>query len=121
MTDTARVVAVLCPRPSGRWSRRTAAVVTVLGAALVLLPLGWMVLTSLRPESKVQEPGLLPAAPRFANYAEATTQIPFWHYLANSLLITVPVVIGTARPPTVGPAAGSSAGTNTHTERKRWP
>lgn len=67
----------------------------MLGAAVVLLPLAWMVLTSLRPESKVQAPGLLPAAPRLANYAEATTQIPFWHYLANSLMITVPVVIGT--------------------------
>jgi multiple sugar transport system permease protein len=62
----------------------------------MLLPLAWMIATSLRPESQVQAPdNLLPAHPRLSNYAEATTLIPFWHYLANSLLVTVPVVVGT--------------------------
>ncbi len=95
MTDT-RGAVVLGPRPTGRWSRRVATLVTVLGAGVVLLPLAWMLLTSLRPESQVQAPHqLLPVHPRLKNYAEATTLIPFWHYLANSLLVTVPVVVGT--------------------------
>lgn len=96
MTSRAGAATVLGPRPTGRWSRRAAAGVSILGAAIVLVPLAWMILTSLRPESQVQAPSqIFPTHPRLANYGEATTRIPFWHYLVNSVLITVPVVIGT--------------------------
>lgn len=88
---------VLGPGPNGVRTRRAAAVVAILGAGIVLVPLVWMVGTSLKPESEVfREPiEWLPARPRFQNYTEATSLIPFWQYFANSLIVVVPVVIGT--------------------------
>lgn len=88
---------VLGPGPNGTWSRRGTAVLAVLGAMVVLIPLVWMISTSLKPESEVfREPiEWLPGRPRLENYAEATSLIPFWQYFANSLIVVVPVVIGT--------------------------
>lgn len=86
----------LGPRATTPAGRRLCALLVVAGAGVVLIPLGWMILTSLRPESQVQSPSyLLPTRPRFANYAEATKLIPFWEYLLNSVVVTVPVVAGT--------------------------
>ncbi|MBA2700471.1 MAG: carbohydrate ABC transporter permease [Chloroflexi bacterium] len=81
----------------GRWLRRGGLIIALLGAATVLLPIGWMISTSLKPETEVfrQPIEWLPVHVRPDNYAEATTLIPFWLYFANSLLIVVPVVIGT--------------------------
>jgi ABC-type glycerol-3-phosphate transport system permease component len=80
----------------GRWSRRTAAVVCVIGAGLVLLPFFWMVSTSLKTPGDVFLTPVqwLPTSPQWDNYQQATTLIPFWRYFANSLLVAVPVVIG---------------------------
>lgn len=96
MTERATLTVALGPRPTGRRTRRLSAVATTAGTGVILLPLLWMVVTSLRPEGQVQAPlSFPPGAPRFGNYREATTQIDFWRYLANSLLIAVPVVVGT--------------------------
>lgn len=88
---------VLGPRPSGRWSRRLAIGLVLLGAAGVLVPFAWMLTTSLKPESEVfrQPVEWIPSNPRPANYREATTLVPFWRYFANSLIVAVPAVIGT--------------------------
>jgi len=88
---------VLGPRPTGRWSRRLSALVIVAGAAAVLLPLAWMVSTSLKPESQVFRTPIewVPSTVRTENYREAVSLIPFWRYALNSLLVAVPVVIGT--------------------------
>lgn len=37
----------------------------------------------------------VPADPRFANYTEATTAIPFWRYFANSVLVATLATVGT--------------------------
>lgn len=80
-----------------RWLRGAGFLIALLGAAAVLLPIGWMVSTSLKPETEVFRLPIqwLPVHVRPQNYSEATTLIPFWLYFANSLVITVPVVIGT--------------------------
>jgi len=89
--------AVLGPRATGRWPRRVAALVTVTGAVVVLIPFAWMLSTSLKPESEVFRTPIewVPTSPRFENYAEATTLVPFWRYLLNSVIVVVPVAIGT--------------------------
>lgn len=83
--------------PDGQWLRRSGFVIAVLGAATVLVPLVWMISTSLKPESEVFRVPIewLPVHVRPENYGEATTLIPFWLYVANSLVVAVPVVIGT--------------------------
>ena len=88
---------VLGPRASGPWSRRLALGLVLLGAAAVLVPFAWMLTTSLKPESEVfrQPIEWIPSNPRPANYREATTLVPFWSYFLNSLIVAVPVVVGT--------------------------
>ncbi len=94
---SAVVVDALGPRPTGRWSRRVSLVIIVAGAAAVLLPLAWMISTSFKPESEVFRTPIewVPSTVRTENYSEAVTLIPFWRYALNSLVIAVPVVIGT--------------------------
>lgn len=78
-----------------RRSRALAALVACAGAAVVLIPFAWMLSTSLKPPAEVFQGNLIPSHPRAANYRDATTLIPYWHYVVNSLLVTVPVVVGT--------------------------
>ncbi len=87
----------LGPRPNGPWARRLSLVVIVAGAAAVLLPLAWMVSTSLKPESQVFRTPIewVPSTVRTENYGEAVSLIPFWRYALNSVVVAVPVVIGT--------------------------
>jgi multiple sugar transport system permease protein len=94
---TVRGAAVLGPRASGPWSRRVAALLAVAGAVVVLIPLAWMVSTSFKPESQVFRTPLewIPSQPRPQNYSEAVTLIPFWRYFLNSMIVAVPVVVGT--------------------------
>ncbi len=88
---------ILGPRPTGRWARRLSALVVVAGAVAVLLPLAWMISTSLKQESQVFRTPIqwVPTTVRTENYPEAVTLVPFWRYALNSLIVTVPVVIGT--------------------------
>ena len=86
---SARVVAV---RGAG-WAG--IAVVTVVGVTMVL-PFLYMLTTSLMDEFEVLRypPGLLPAHPRFANYAGALTALPFWRFFWNSGVVSLAVVAG---------------------------
>lgn len=87
--------AVLGPGPARRSGRLAAALIATAGAVVILIPFAWMLSTSLKPPAEVFAPNLVPQHPRPANYHDATTLIPYWHYFLNSLLVTVPVVIGT--------------------------
>jgi ABC-type glycerol-3-phosphate transport system permease component len=64
--------------------------------ALFLLPLFWMVSSSLKPEYAIfaNPPVWWPASPRWANYTEALTQQPFGRYTLNTLTIAAASVIG---------------------------
>lgn len=64
-------------------------------AVLFLLPLVWMVSTSLKPieETMKMPPTFIPSSPKWENYAEAVRQIPFVRYLGNTVWVSV---LGTA-------------------------
>ena len=69
----------------------------LIGISLVMLfPCAWMVSSSLKtqPELFAFPPAYLPAAPRWANYIEAMTVLPFPTYFLNTMKIEVGFVIG---------------------------
>jgi ABC-type glycerol-3-phosphate transport system permease component len=72
-------------------SRAVIWVVLVAGAVLMLLPLLWMVSSSLKLEQKVFQfpPQLLPNPLRLANYVDALTYKPFPLYLKNTVTLVV--------------------------------
>jgi ABC-type glycerol-3-phosphate transport system permease component len=70
------------------------AVLVVLAAA-TFFPLGWMVLTSLRPSNTVFGGSLLPDSITIAAYREAWDSIGFGSHFLNSLVITATTVAGT--------------------------
>jgi len=78
--------------------------ILIAGAAVFLFPLLWMVSTSLKPIDQTMQmpPDLLPAVPRWENYAravlyqsEALGYVPFLVYARNTLYVAVLAVAGT--------------------------
>jgi len=65
-------------------------------AALFLLPLYWMIVSSLKPEYEVfaVPPAWWPSPPLWQNYRKALTELPFGRYALNTILIAVGAVIG---------------------------
>ena len=69
-------------------------VVLIVGAIIALFPFFWMVSTSLMTLGETLQLRLLPAAPQWANYAEAIERAKFDKYLVNSLTITLGTMAG---------------------------
>ncbi len=69
----------------------------ILVSIILMLPLVWMVSTSLKPMEEVVQfpPNLFPQNIQWNNYLETIQAFPFFRYAANTLVITVFVVIGT--------------------------
>lgn len=69
----------------------------VLGAGVMLLPLGWMLLTSLKtfPEILRQPPAWLPASPRWENYRTVWEGFAFYRLFLNSAFVAAMVIGGT--------------------------
>ncbi len=67
-----------------------------LVAVVFLLPLFWMISSSLKPEWQVMAnpPVWLPNPPRWENYPEALTYVPFGRYALNTLLISAGAIVG---------------------------
>jgi len=65
-------------------------------AALFLIPLLWMISSSLKPDYAIfaVPPQLIPNPPRWANYPEAMTFVPFGRYTLNTLLISAVSIVG---------------------------
>src|ERR1051325_3150259 len=63
----------------------------MLGAILMVLPMVWMVATSLKTPAEIAEwpPHLLPRAPTLANYSGLFQAAPFARFIANSLGISL--------------------------------
>ena len=84
---------ILIPR-----GRRRVLRYSVLGlvAILFLLPLCWMVSSSLKPEYQMfaSPPVWWPSPPRWANYIEALTQLPFGQYAVNTSIIALASIVG---------------------------
>jgi multiple sugar transport system permease protein len=70
--------------------------VLLLGLAAVLLPLYWMIATSLKTETAlfVLPPQWAPDPVRWQNYLEVWQLIPLARYFANSLFITALAMVG---------------------------
>lgn len=68
---------------------------TIIGIIL-LIPLLWMVFTSLKPMEEIVRypPTFSPEKIVWENYLDTIAAFPFWRYARNTLFITVLVVIG---------------------------
>lgn len=71
------------------WWRVLVLTVLVIGAVVMMLPLVWMISSSLKLEQRVFEfpPQLIPNPVRFANYVDALTYKPFHIYIRNTLIL----------------------------------
>lgn len=65
-------------------------------AILFLIPLLWMLSSSLKPSYQMFEipPRWIPNPPRWENYSEALTILPFGLYMRNTALITLLTILG---------------------------
>ncbi len=81
-------------RPLGR--ALTQAILVSL-TAVFLLPIFWMISSSLKGNSEIFifPPDLIPANPQWSNYAGAVQYIPFGTYFLNSSIISVATCVGT--------------------------
>jgi multiple sugar transport system permease protein len=73
-----------------------ARVLLYAGALLFLLPILWMLSSSLKPEHQILAfpPRWLPIPPRWENYTEALTYVPFGRYAVNTLIISGVTIVG---------------------------
>jgi multiple sugar transport system permease protein len=64
--------------------------------ALFLIPFLWMISSSLKPNYQIFEapPRWIPNPPRWENYSEALTILPFDRYVVNTAVITLLTIIG---------------------------
>lgn len=94
----------LSSQPRQRVNRRTSRqlqhgavhILLLGGVILMLIPLAWMVSTSLKPVGDVYlfPPKWIPNPVQWQNYVEAVTTVPFLRYFTNTAIITVSVIIG---------------------------
>jgi multiple sugar transport system permease protein len=76
--------------------RAAATVMLALGAVIVLIPLVWMLSTSLKSDAEVMvNPSFIPRAWQFDNFVKAWRSGPFGTYLKNSVFITLTCLAGT--------------------------
>ena len=68
----------------------------VVLTAIFVLPLVWMVSASFKPEGYIFEypPRLIAERIQWWNYSDAWAQFPFWRSLANTMTITMGVLVG---------------------------
>lgn len=71
--------------------------VLILVSIMFLLPLFWMVSSSLKSNASIFAfpPQLIPSHPQWNNYKAAVTYIPFFTYLRNTAIISISTVVGT--------------------------
>jgi multiple sugar transport system permease protein len=64
--------------------------------AVMVVPLAWMVLTSLQTlnETRHYPPTLVPASPQWHNYTDVLHRAPFARWFMNTLIVTVVCVVG---------------------------
>ena len=84
---------VISPRG---WGRGLWYGAVVLGAVVMIVPIFWMVATSLkRPDDLFAvPPKLFSASLQWRNYADAWRAQPFWRFLFNTLFVTGLAIVG---------------------------
>ncbi|HOZ37618.1 MAG TPA: carbohydrate ABC transporter permease [Anaerolineaceae bacterium] len=82
-------------QPRG-WRKSLRIGLLVLVAGLFLAPTLWMISSSLKPDYEIfaTPPSLLPISPRWQNYAEALTSLPFGRFAINTLIIALSTIVG---------------------------
>jgi ABC-type glycerol-3-phosphate transport system permease component len=82
-------------QPRG-WRKSLGIGLLVLVAGLFLAPTLWMISSSLKPDYEIfaTPPSLLPISPRWQNYAEALTSLPFGRFAINTLIIALSTIVG---------------------------
>lgn len=69
--------------------------VLTVGAVLFAVPLLWMLFSSLKASTEVFQVSWIPASPRWQNYVDVFTLVPFAQFLKNSAIVVVLAVLGT--------------------------
>jgi ABC-type glycerol-3-phosphate transport system permease component len=95
-------VSVTTLRGSQKWNERFQAGLThavlVGGGVIVMIPLVWMLSTSLKAPHQVTKfpPIWIPNPVVFSNYVRAVTifPVPFWFFIRNSLFLSLSNVVG---------------------------
>jgi multiple sugar transport system permease protein len=82
-------------RTQERIGRSIAFLVLCLIAVLFVVPLLWMLATSLKPLQQVFNPNWIPQPVVWRNYPDALSTAPFALYFRNTLVITIISMIGT--------------------------
>ncbi len=79
-----------------RWGKVLRYGLLAAAALLFLAPAAWMLSSSLKPDYEIfaSPPVLWPAAPRWQNYSEALTSLPFGRFTINTLIIAVSSIVG---------------------------
>lgn len=62
---------------------------------IFLLPFAWMILSSLKASTEVFAVTWIPEQPRWQNYVDVFTMVPFARFLLNSALVVILAVLGT--------------------------
>ena len=80
-----------------RRSRMVGRLLLIAMSAVFLMPILWMVTTSLKDSSQVMAypPIWFPWPPKWANYSTAVNAIPFLLYLKNTVTVCIFTIIGT--------------------------
>jgi len=84
-------------RSRGRMNSLVRHALLLAACALMLYPVIWMVVSSLRsPDEIFTSPGLWVDEPHFENYTKGWNALgqPFGHYLINSLIISIGAIMG---------------------------
>jgi multiple sugar transport system permease protein len=95
-TSTANVPVPLAARVPLRFSRIAWYVLCALLAVSMLLPVVWMISTSLKGDANIQQlpPHFLPDGLHFDNYVRGPEQIHFYRLLLNTIIVTVLSAVG---------------------------
>ena len=82
-------------QPRG-WRRNLRIILLVAAAGLFLAPTLWMISSSLKPDYEIfaTPPTLWPVNPRWQNYSDALTSLPFGRFAVNTLIIALSTIVG---------------------------
>jgi multiple sugar transport system permease protein len=84
-------------KKAGKIIKAIVFIIAVIGAIISAIPFIWMVSTALKPldEAMRYPPTIIPENPSWKNFKEAwSTYVPFNKFFLNTVIITVPSVLG---------------------------
>ncbi len=86
----------------------------ILGAFIFLIPLAWMIVTSLKIPAQIYTfpPQWIPKPVAWENYPKSLNFFPFFKYLLNTIYLCILVITGTVISCSL--VANSMAGTRDH-------